>query len=53
MNTAGVYAAMLLLTVIGVGSFLLVFGLEVLMTPWRSRATAPAWAQWKPSPATS
>jgi len=51
MNTAGVYAAMLLLTVIGVGSFLLVFGLEVLMTPWRSRSTAPAWAQWKPAQA--
>ncbi|MFA6153721.1 ABC transporter permease [Mesorhizobium sp.] len=51
MNTAGVYAAMLLLTVIGVGSFLLVFGLEVLATPWRSRSTAPAWAQWKPKQA--
>lgn len=50
MNTAGVYAAMLLLTVIGVGSFLLVLGLETLMTPWRSRSTAPAWAQWTPSP---
>jgi ABC-type nitrate/sulfonate/bicarbonate transport system permease component len=53
MNTAGVYAAMLLLTVIGVGSFLLVFGLEILMTPWRSRSTAPAWAQWKAAPAPS
>ncbi|BAV46546.1 Uncharacterized protein MLTONO_1643 [Mesorhizobium loti] len=53
MNTAGVYAAMLLLTVIGVGSFLLVFGLEVLMTPWRSRSTAPAWAQWKPAQASA
>ena len=43
MNTAGVYAAMLLLTGIGVGSFLLVLGLEVLATPWRTRSTSPSW----------
>lgn len=48
VNTAGVYAAMLLLTFIGVSSFLLVFALEVVMTPWRSRSTAPSWLQWKP-----
>ena len=43
LNTAGVYGAMLLLTVIGVGSFLLVQGVELLLTPWRSRSTAPRW----------
>ena len=43
MNTAGVYAAMLLLTAIGVGSFLIMLGLEILATPWRTRSTAPKW----------
>ena len=43
MNTAGVYATMLLLTAIGVGSFLLVLGLEYLATPWRTRSTSPSW----------
>lgn len=43
LNTAGVYGAMLLLTMIGVGSFLLVVGVEYLATPWRHRASAPAW----------
>ncbi|MGE8189008.1 ABC transporter permease [Pseudomonas sp. NPDC086278] len=43
MNTAGVYAAMLLLTAIGVGSFLIILGLETIATPWRSRSTAPKW----------
>lgn len=43
MNTAGVYGAMLLLTAIGIGSFLVVLILEHLATPWRSRMTAPAW----------
>jgi ABC-type nitrate/sulfonate/bicarbonate transport system permease component len=43
MNTAGVYGAMLLLTAIGIGSFLIVLILEHLATPWRSRMTAPAW----------
>lgn len=43
MNTAGVYAAMLLLTAIGVGSFLIVLGLEIIATPWRTRSTAPRW----------
>lgn len=49
MNTAGVYAAMLLLTAIGVGSFLIVLWLELIATPWRNRSTAPRWLQWKPS----
>lgn len=48
MNTAGVYAAMLLLTAIGVGSFLIVLWLELVMTPWRTRAMAPRWRQWRP-----
>jgi len=43
MNTAGVYAAMLLLTAIGVGSFLLVLGLERLATPWRVHSVVPSW----------
>ncbi len=41
MDTAAVYAAMILLTAIGVGSFLIVLGLERLATPWRSRTKAP------------
>lgn len=49
MNTAGVYAAMLLLTAIGVGSFLLVVWLEGVATPWRSRSTAPRWLRWTPA----
>jgi ABC-type nitrate/sulfonate/bicarbonate transport system permease component len=48
MNTAGVYATMLLLTAIGVGSFLIVLWLEIIATPWRSRATAPGWLRWHP-----
>jgi ABC-type nitrate/sulfonate/bicarbonate transport system permease component len=43
MNTAGVYGAMLLLTAIGIGSFLLVLILEHFATPWRNRMTAPAY----------
>jgi ABC-type nitrate/sulfonate/bicarbonate transport system permease component len=43
MNTAGVYGAMLLLTAIGIGSFLLVVIAEYFATPWRTRMTAPAW----------
>lgn len=45
MNTAGVYAAVLLLTAVGVGSFLLVLGIEIVATPWRHRAIAPRWAR--------
>ncbi len=47
MNTAGVYATMLLLTAIGVGSFLIVLWLETIATPWRTRSTAPQWLQWR------
>ena len=51
MNTAAVYATVLLLTAIGVGSFLIVLWLEGLATPWRTRATAPPWLRWRPSDA--
>lgn len=49
MNTAGVYATVLLLTAIGVGSFLIVLWLEIVATPWRSRSTAPRWLHWIPA----
>lgn len=49
MDTAGVYAAMLLLTAIGVGSFLIVLWLEIVATPWRTRSTAPRWLHWTPA----
>jgi ABC-type nitrate/sulfonate/bicarbonate transport system permease component len=40
MNIVGVYAAMLLMTLIGVGSFVLLLVIEYLATPWRHRATS-------------
>lgn len=49
MNTAGVYATVILLTSIGVGSFLIVLWLETLCTPWRTRATAPRWLRSVPA----
>lgn len=49
MNTAGVYATMLLLTAIGVGSFLVVLWLEIVATPWRTRSTAPRWLHHAPA----
>jgi len=39
-NTDAVYAAVLLLTAIGVTGFLLVLGAERLATPWRTRSTS-------------
>ena len=41
LNTAGVYGAMLLLTAIGIGSFLTVQTAEYFLTPWRHRSVAP------------
>ena len=41
MNTVGVYAAMMLMTLIGVGSFVCLLVLEYFATPWRHRATSP------------
>jgi ABC-type nitrate/sulfonate/bicarbonate transport system permease component len=43
LDTAAVYAAVLLLSAIGVGGFLLVSALERLATPWRTRTTARRW----------
>jgi ABC-type nitrate/sulfonate/bicarbonate transport system permease component len=40
LNTPAVYAAVLLLTAIGVTAFLLVVAAEHLATPWRTRSTA-------------
>lgn len=40
LNAPAVFGATMLLTVIGVVSFLLVMGAENLMTPWRTRSTA-------------
>jgi ABC-type nitrate/sulfonate/bicarbonate transport system permease component len=39
LNTAGVFAAILLLSVIGIVGFLAVAGIERLATPWRTRPT--------------
>jgi ABC-type nitrate/sulfonate/bicarbonate transport system permease component len=43
LNTIGVFAATMLLTAIGIASFLVVSGIEVIATPWRTRATARGW----------
>jgi ABC-type nitrate/sulfonate/bicarbonate transport system permease component len=40
LDAAGVYADVLLLTVIGLGGFLLISLIEHILTPWRSRSTA-------------
>jgi ABC-type nitrate/sulfonate/bicarbonate transport system permease component len=40
LDTQGVMGATILLTAIGVASFLLVMAVEVLATPWRTRSTA-------------
>lgn len=39
LNTAGTFAAILLLAAIGIIGFLIVAGVERLATPWRTRAT--------------
>ena len=39
LDTPAVWAAMLLMTLIGIGWFLLVVGVEYLTTPWKHRAT--------------
>lgn len=53
MNTAGVYGAMLLLTAIGIGSFILVVIVEHFATPWRSRMTAPSYFGGQVPPAST
>jgi NitT/TauT family transport system permease protein len=45
LDTAGVYADVLLLTLVGLSGFVLVALLEHLLTPWRGRATARRWAR--------
>jgi len=40
LDTAGVYADVLLLTLIGLSGFVLITALEHLLTPWRARSTA-------------
>jgi ABC-type nitrate/sulfonate/bicarbonate transport system permease component len=40
LDTQGVMGATIMLTAIGVASFLLVMAVEVLATPWRTRSTA-------------
>ena len=39
LNTAGVFAAILLLSAIGIVGFLVIAGAEQLATPWRTRST--------------
>jgi ABC-type nitrate/sulfonate/bicarbonate transport system permease component len=39
LNTAGVFAAILLLSAIGIVGFLVIAGIEQLVTPWRTRST--------------
>jgi ABC-type nitrate/sulfonate/bicarbonate transport system permease component len=43
LDTAGVYADVLMLTAVGLGGFLLMTVLEHLSTPWRTRGTARRW----------
>jgi ABC-type nitrate/sulfonate/bicarbonate transport system permease component len=43
LDTRGVFGATILLTAIGVASFLLMVAGEVLATPWRKRSTARTW----------
>jgi ABC-type nitrate/sulfonate/bicarbonate transport system permease component len=50
LNTAGVFAAILLLSAIGIAGFLLVAGAEQLATPWRTRST-PRRLPFRPIPA--
>jgi ABC-type nitrate/sulfonate/bicarbonate transport system permease component len=52
LDTAGVYADVLLLTAIGLGGFLLMTILERLSTPWRTRGTARRWFRRSASAAT-
>jgi ABC-type nitrate/sulfonate/bicarbonate transport system permease component len=45
LNTAAVYGAVLLLSAIGIGGFLVVAAAERVATPWRSRSTARRWGR--------
>ncbi len=50
LNTPAVYGDTLLLTAIGVGSFVFMLILGVIVTPWQWSATAPKWLQPKINP---
>jgi ABC-type nitrate/sulfonate/bicarbonate transport system permease component len=52
LDTAGVYADVLLLTAIGLAGFLLMTILENLSTPWRTRGTARRWFRRSATPDT-
>jgi ABC-type nitrate/sulfonate/bicarbonate transport system permease component len=43
LNTAGTFAAIVCLAALGIVSFLIVVGVEHLLTPWRTRSTARRW----------
>ena len=47
LNVQLVFGVTLLLTAIGVLSFLLVLAVESVATPWRSRSTAPRMPRWR------
>lgn len=49
LNTAGVFAGIVLLAAIGVGAFALIATWEVLSTPWRRRSTAPRRHRYSPA----
>lgn len=51
LDTRGVFGATILLTAIGVVSFLLVVAVEAVATPWRTRSTARPWLRFRVSPA--
>lgn len=47
LNTAGTFAAIAFLALLGVFSFMLVMLLEYLMTPWRTSSRARFWARYR------
>ena len=50
LNAPAVFGVTLLLTVIGVVSFLLVMAVESVATPWRTRSTARRFRARQPGP---
>lgn len=51
LNTAGTFAAITFLAVLGIVSFLLVFAVEYFLTPWKSSSKARPWSRsyWRGS----
>ncbi len=45
LNTAGTFAAIAFLAVLGIVSFMLVFAVERLLTPWNSSSKARLWSR--------